>query len=734
MSSVFSDHTSETAEKPRFLTVGFWGRAGVLAVIIGSYLATIAVNISNERALVISEMERLSAVTAASAKTHTEAIFEATVQILSALRSDLGRLDTDAHGQQDLLDDHFFDPTYLRATVILDAEGRMTASSFRDLIGNDASYFPFYQVHKTGGPDRIYTGDIIVGDVTRAPHFVSSLGRYDSSGEFVGVVAAAYELTYFRDIYRQLVPGPNYGIALYHTEEGLVVASDSDIVPGALPSSSQFPGNVPRGVAEGAQSFRILLDGGETAHTDSLAVGSNGPFFVATMANLDRLLAQHRRASFTKYVLAAIFVLTAVGFAVALEMFLFNRRRAEAEKSALETRLRHAQKMEALGTLAGGLAHDFNNLLSSIIGFGELARDRKDDPAKQQHALEQVLRAGQRAEAMVEQILTFSRRVDPERRPLPVGDVLEEVVELLRVSLPPNLQVHLETDDRSLWTTGNSTQLDQVFMNLCRNAVDAMPEGGLLDIRLDSIELSEAESRQFPRLEPGSYVRVRIKDTGGGIPAEIRERVFDPFFTTKATGRGTGLGLAIAHGIVSAHGGGLDIESDPGSGTRITVCLPRCPPPPAGETAPAVPALDGEGRRILFVDDEAAIVDLAEERLALFGFEPVGFASPAEALDAFREAPETFDLVITDYAMPDMTGLELAKAVWKLRPELPVLLVTGLAPPELRAQAEAAGVAGIIGKPLTADRLAAALAPILAELQAAAGPETRQSSASSRAP
>jgi len=733
MSSAFSGDTPALPGEPRRLTRGVWGRACVLAVIVGSYLATIAVNISNERALVISEMQRLSAVTTASAKTHTEAIFEATVQLLAALRSDLARVNADGNAQQELLDDHFFDPSYLRATVILDAEGRMTASSFRDLIGNDASYFPFYQVHRTGGPDRIYTGDVIVGDVTRAPHFVSSLGRYDAAGDFIGVIAAAYELTYFRDIYRQLAPGPNYGIALYHRDEGLVVASDSDIVSGGLPSSSQFPGNVPRGVGESDQNFRILLEGGETAYTDSLPVGS-GPFFVATMANIDRLLAQHRRASFTKYFLAAVFVLTAVGFAVALEMFLFNRRRAEAEKAALETRLRHAQKMEALGTLAGGLAHDFNNLLSSIIGFGELARDRGDNPAKRRHALEQVLLAGRRAEAMVEQILTFSRRVDPERRPMSVDKVLKEVVELLSVSVPPGLDLRLETGSREFWTTGNSTQLDQVFMNLCRNAVDAMPEGGSLEIRVDAIELSEAESRRFPRLDPGSYVRVRVTDSGSGIPAEIRDRVFDPFFTTKPTGRGTGLGLAIAHGIVSAHGGSLDIESDAGAGTEISVCLPQCPPPPAGESATAVPDLDGEGWRVLFVDDEAAIVELAEERLALFGFEPVGYASPVEALGALRESPETFDLVITDYAMPDMNGLELAKAVWKLRPGLPLLLVTGLATPELRAQAEAAGVGGIIGKPLTADRLAAALAPILAKLQAAAAEPESQSSASSLSP
>jgi len=697
----------------RLTTPGLWMRLGVLGVIIGSYIATITINVANERELVLSEVRRLSAVTTTSAKTHTEAVFEATVQLLAALRSDLSRSSVDERSEQALLDDHFFDPSYLRATLILDRRGHMTANTVREFVGNDASYFRFFQIHETAADDLVYTGDIIIGNVTRAPHFFSSLGRRDRNGSFAGVVAAAYELTYFRDIYSQLVPGPDYAIALFHAEEGLVVASDSEIRRGELPSSSQFPSNVPRDISAAPTSFRILLEDGRSAFTHTLPVG-DGPFFVSTMADLDKLLGQHDQASLIKYALATLFVLTAVGFAIALELFLYNRRRAEADKAALETRLRHSQKMEALGTLAGGLAHDFNNLLSSIIGFGELARDRADDPPKRRHAIEQVLRAGHRAERMVDQILTFSRRADPEREPVPVDRVVEEVVELLRVSIPPNLKISLHTQAAPLWTMGNPTQLDQVFMNLCTNAIDAMPQGGQLEITIDSLELDAAEAGQNPGLAAGSYVRVRVRDGGTGIPPEIRDRIFDPFFTTKDTGRGTGLGLAIAHGIVAAHGGSIDASRADGGGTCVTVCLPQCDSSAiaAAETSDAA-AIDGEGRRVMIVDDEEAIVELAEERLALMGFEPVGFSSAREALEAFEKQSAEFDLVVTDYAMPEMDGLSLARAVWSHRPDIPVLLISGFATAESLAQADALGIRDFISKPLTAEKLAAPLARIL---------------------
>lgn len=698
--------------RPFLLPSGLYLRVAVLLLVSGSFLTTVIYNVSNERDLIASEVRRISAVTTVSAKTHTEAVFEATIQLLAALRSDLQR--PGASGEQSLLDDHFFGPSYLRAILLLDEKGRMTASSFREVIGNDASHLPLYQVHRVGNEAGVFTGDIIVGNLTRAPHFFSSIGRYDARGNFSGVVAAAYELSYFRDIYKQLVPGPHYAIALFHAEEGLVVASDSEILTGKLPNSSQFPGNAPRNDEGAPTNFKILLDGGETAftHTQSL---DRGPFFVSTMANMDKLLAPHRRATMVKYLLAGLFVLSAIGFTVALELYLHNRRRADADKAQFEGRLRHAQKMEALGTLAGGLAHDFNNLLSSIIGFGELARDRAQANTGARQAVDQILRAGRRAESMVDQILTFSRRADPERKALPLDEVLHEVADLLSISMPPDVEMSLEIGNDRLWTTANPTQLEQVFMNLCTNAVDAMPEGGILKIAADTFRINDAEAERSAVPTPGDYVRVRIMDSGRGIQPDIREHIFDPFFTTKDMRRGTGLGLAITHGIVTAHNGVIDVENIGGGGTCFTVWLPRCAPVAIPEPDPA-PAIDGGGRIAIIVDDEPTLVDLAEEQLALLGFEPRGFLSTAEALSAVADSPEAFDLVITDYTMPELNGLELAKAVRLQWPAIPIILMTGLATSSISSQARSSGIAALLSKPLTLRKLEAALCEALPDL------------------
>lgn len=694
------------------LTPGVWVRLAVLLIVVGSYLATVIINDKREHALILEDIDRLSAVTTASAQTHTEAIFAKAIDLLAALRFDLAKGDGSVIRAQEILEDHFFSAPDLRTTLVLDRQGRIAASSVPTFVGNDASFYPFFNTHVDSGRDQPYTGNIIVGNVTRAPHLFSSLRLEDASGGFGGVVAAAYELTYLRDLYRRLIPGDSYAIGLFHTEEGLIVASDSEIRPGHLPASSRFPTNVPSDGSGHWGSIKILLEGGGDAVMTTRAVNA-GPFFVSTMADVHALLAQYREDRLTKFVLAAIFVFTAIALAISLEIYMYGRRRAEVDKAALEASLRHAQKMEALGTLAGGLAHDFNNFLSSIIGFGEIARERAVNRSTLGGAIDQILIAGRRAEAMVNQILTFSRRTAPTREPVRLVDTLREVVELMQTTIHPSLAVSLRLQRDDLWTMGDASQLDQVVMNLCSNAVQAMPDGGTLSVALDAANV--VGSGSGADLSACGYARITVSDTGTGISADVLERVFDPFFTTKEIGRGTGLGLSIAHGIVTAHGGAISIDSVPGAGTDVIVHLPLCPPKTETSAASAHRDLDGAGRCVLVVDDEDAIVCLLEDRLACIGFEPVGHTSPHEALAAFEAAPHRFGLVISDFAMPEIDGIALLKAMRRHHPDLPVILMTGYDTGDVTERARAQGIAVTLGKPLSSEKLARALRAVVPE-------------------
>lgn len=694
------------------IALGFCVRILLLFLITGFYIATVVVNIRDERQLIQDDIRRISSVTTVSAQKHTEAIFEFTAQTLEALRSDLS-ITNDSRSAQQILDDHFFAPPYLRATMLLDANGIIVASTFRETIGNDGGDFPFFSLQRDNSLEsKIYTGDFVVGEISRAPHFFSSIALRDKNGNFVNVIAAAYELTYFRNLYRQLVPGDNFAIALFHVRDGLIVASDSEIHVGELPKSSKFPSNLQIGDHGQGATLSVLLDGGHTAHTAIRPVNA-APFFVSTMADVDGLLTNHRRDNLVRYALAALFVATVIGLAIALEIYIFNRRRAEAANRALEIELRQSHKMEALGTLAGGLAHDFNNLLSSIIGFGEVVRERVDENPRLTGPIDQILLAGRRAESIVSQILAFSRRTESSRKPIRLDRVISEVLDLIRVSIPASINVSTTINDIAPWIVGDASQLHQVLMNLCSNAVQAMPNGGDLSIRLDRIEIDEATAQSKSGLHPATYIEVSVKDTGKGIEAGIRDRIFDPFFTTKARGKGTGLGLSIVHGIVATHEGAVDVASEPGQGTVVCLLFPACEPGVESSADDRPPILDGGGRAVMLVDDDEGVVDLMEERLAGFGFEPFSFSDSKEAWRAFAATPGRFDLVITDYSMPEMDGLTLAELILGKRSDLPIILMTGYGDAEITSRARRIGVSEIVRKPLHLRKIAESIAHVM---------------------
>jgi PAS domain S-box-containing protein len=392
-----------------------------------------------------------------------------------------------------------------------------------------------------------------------------------------------------------------------------------------------------------------------------------------------------------------------------------ERKNAEAERERLEQQLRQAQKLEAIGTLAGGIAHDFNNILSAILGYGELAQKGAPEGSAQRRHIDASLAAGQRAKSLVERILAFSRSGMGERVPVHVQSVVDEALDAVAASLSAGVTLERKLTAGDAGVLGDPTQIDQVVMNLCANAVQAIRGEGRLVVTLDMLRLPAPLAVATSTLPAGDTLRLAVSDSGSGIEPRVLERIFDPFFTTKEVGVGTGLGLSLVHGIVTDLGGGIDVRSRPGEGSVFTIYLPAhgVVRPPASEAVSDEDTPRGDGQTVLLVDDEEPLVRLGEELLAGLGYEPVGFVSSAAALEALRAEPGRFDAVLSDESMPGLTGRELAAQARRVRPGIPVVMMSGYVSPALLQQAREIGVAEVLSKPLAAREIARALAAAL---------------------
>jgi hypothetical protein len=388
------------------------------------------------------------------------------------------------------------------------------------------------------------------------------------------------------------------------------------------------------------------------------------------------------------------------------------RQQAEEERRRLEEQLRHAQKLEAIGTLAGGIAHDFNNVLGAVFGYAELLQDEvESDEAKAD--VRELLTSAERGRQLVRQILAFSRRQAIVRKPIALGPSVTDAAKALRPTLPATVDLQVRIHPDAPRVLADATGIHQIVMNLCTNAVQAMPVGGVLEIAVEPFYLRDSSARARPGLREGTYTVVKVKDTGVGMEQAVQARAFEPFYTTKPPGAGTGLGLAIVRGIVLDHDGTVELESGVGRGTIVTCMFPSLESAEdlTPEEPPAVPV--GNGERILFVDDERALARIAERTLQDLGYRPIVETDSTRALESVRQAPGAFDLLVTDFSMPTLTGLELARAVTAIRPDLPILLATGFVediPPE---DLEAAGVRATIRKPVTRRELAHAIHALL---------------------
>jgi PAS domain S-box-containing protein len=359
---------------------------------------------------------------------------------------------------------------------------------------------------------------------------------------------------------------------------------------------------------------------------------------------------------------------------------LTEHQRSAEEKMRLEEQLHQSQKLETIGTLAGGIAHDFNNILTPLIGYTEMAMEDIPPGNPVHNYLENILNSSNRAKELVRQILTFSRKSEEVFEVVEIYPVIKDSLTLLRASTPSSIVFDLNLNPGSGAVFGDRTQLGQVLINLCANATHAMqPAGGTLYITLDCLIIDEQLARQHPRLKQDTYVVLKVKDTGKGMDRATLTHIFEPFFTTKTAGEGTGLGLSVVHGIVNKHGGAVLVDSQPGKGSTFTVYFPSIP---TKEIEKIVEYERRRGRKqkranILLVDDEEMIVDMYKDWLERMDYRVSAETGSLRALEIFRRQAESFDIVILDQTMPQLSGLQLAEHIRAVRPDIPIILYTG---------------------------------------------------------
>jgi len=387
--------------------------------------------------------------------------------------------------------------------------------------------------------------------------------------------------------------------------------------------------------------------------------------------------------------------------------------RRTQDLARVQEQLLQSQKLAAVGTLASGIAHDFNNMLAAIIGYTEMASIDCDDGTKKKY-LHQVLIAADRAKNLIKQILTFSRQTSHDKKPVDMRIILKEALALIRASLSATIQIRSDITDSHCTINADLTQIHQIILNLCTNAAQAMGEkGGFLDVTLMRIDVDSALPGRHPQLIPGSYAKLTVADTGTGIDPAIRDRIFEPFFTTKEIGEGTGLGLSVVYGIVTDHGGTITVSGEVGKGAVFDVYLPCADLPAIVTEIPSDRTLPGGREHILLVDDDDTLCLMARSMLESLGYAVTATSSSTEALVMFQDSLEKFDLIITDMAMPRMTGMDLAGRIMRIKPIMPIILCTGFSDYVNEEKAKNAGISAFIMKPFSREVISRVVRDVL---------------------
>jgi signal transduction histidine kinase/ActR/RegA family two-component response regulator len=375
-------------------------------------------------------------------------------------------------------------------------------------------------------------------------------------------------------------------------------------------------------------------------------------------------------------------------------------KKREKEKRLLEEHLRYTKKMEAIGTFAGGIAHDFNNIIAAIMGYTELAILNSSNSDSLKSCMDEILKASNRAKDLTNQILIFSRKTEEEQKPIKIEFIVKEVLKMMRALLPTTIEIRQNIKTGLAPILSDSTKIHRVLMNLCTNAAHAMQKkGGVLEVTLSDMQIDKKTAAQNLDLDPGRYQILTIRDTGYGMDSWLIGRIFDPFFTTKKPGEGTGMGLAVTYGIVKSCGGVIRVNSEIGKGTTFKVFFPAIESETTVESEHYESVPYGK-ERILFIDDEAALVKAGRQLLESLGYKVIAKTSGIEALETFKEQPNNFDIVITDMMMPKMTGEDLSKKIFAIRPDIPIIICTGFSEVISEKEAKAIGIRKFILKPI----------------------------------
>ncbi len=390
-----------------------------------------------------------------------------------------------------------------------------------------------------------------------------------------------------------------------------------------------------------------------------------------------------------------------------------DRIKTEKEKNKLQERLIQSQKMEAIGNLAGGIAHDFNNILFPIIGMSELLLEDLSPASNEYENAQEILNAGKRGSALVKQILSFSRQAEQRKRPVRIQLVLNEVLKLIRATIPSSIELHQNIQQDCGMVLADATQLHQVVMNIITNAYHAVEDiGGEITVKLKEVYL-DSDSPPGNLIPSGRYALLSILDNGHGMTSELMSKIFEPYFTTKEQGKGTGLGLAVVHGIINEYKGDIKVYSEAGIGTTFNIYLPLIEKQTAHKITDVPERHETGDEHILLVDDDVSIAKLEKQILERLGYKVTMRLSSIDALEAFKAKPDTFDLVISDMTMPNLTGDQLAKELRMIKPDIPVIICTGFSERMNKENAAAAGIDGFLMKPIVISELAKMVRKVL---------------------
>jgi len=591
---------------------------------------------------------------------------------------------------------------FVHSMEIFDRNGHMLATTGPG-IHADVDYHErqFFSTLQHAPPGMLYIGKP-AGQDYRTFALGRAVRRHD--GAFAGVVLARVAFEYLTDFYSTI-----------SVDSSIRLLRDDGVVLARYPARASTPSDEAI-----SSSLAAQMRGSEIVRRDSPSSSNSQlrvlrrvqgyPLIIELTQPMASVLSPWRHQEVSSGARTLALAGLALGLLIVLRSVLRRRDRLEEERRRLERGLRDSQKAEAVGFLAASMAHDFNNVLGAIVGYAEVARTQVDPDARVTATIDGLLAASERARQLVRRVLTFDPHRSVVHGAIAVEPIATEALALLRQGLPPSIKVFPPAPGNAGLIKGDATEVHQVIMNLCTNAVRAMPRGGELTVRVATVQVDAPRELTLGRLQPGCWLHLSIRDTGIGLAAEQLQSIFDPFYTSRAAGEeGSGIGLTVVRNIVSSMGGAIEVQSEPGSGTTMSVYWPLLQPISTGASVQPAAQPAGAGQAILIVDDEPELVRLAEEIVASLGYEAIGFSDPTAAIDSFRRAPARFDAVITDERMPVLHGTTLAGMIHELRADIPILLVTGHHERQTDARASRAGIIEILDKPLRAGALRAAL-------------------------